>query len=128
MTGALVFLPIFPWPLPDEHMETLKQAKAALDLPFKILPVEGVPGSSNRVLSFGGVPDFFCSYAPIREENAGSVPSVAAALHFALQENEGWSPDPRWDEAAWLSQAMGCDVTFSHIEQEDGKVVFHVDA
>lgn len=113
--------PVWPWPLSDERLALLKAAKASLtDIDYLIVPVPWAPGSPGRPLCFGVLPDAYSKSAPIRPENVDNVQSIAAALRFALTAEDD---DPRYDEAHWLSSVMGCDVRFSH-KEEEGLVQF----
>lgn len=112
-------LPIHPWPLSDDRLALLKLAKASLGLPYQIVPVEAVHGSPGRVLCFGERPPFVCKTAPIQAQNVNELPSITAAMKFALEDRSD-----RFDEADWLSGVMGCNVVFSHEEDQTGKVVF----
>lgn len=120
MTDATVPLSVHPWPLSDDRMELLKQAKASLGLDYKILPKEPVYGAPGRVLCFGATPTaFLAKTAPIRPENVNDVASIAKALKFALEDD-----GDRFDEAWLLSVWAGCEITFSHSEDDTGKVAF----
>jgi hypothetical protein len=119
---TLVPIPVYPWPLQIEREALIRAAKASLNADVQIRLVEFIPGSPVRVLAFGARPPHVTRWAPIRLENVDSVGSIAAALSFILDELRSEESD-RWDEAAWLSEVMQCDVRFSHIEEE-GKVTF----
>lgn len=115
----IVPVPVHPWPVPPEREALIRAAKISLDTDVKIRLVAPDPGVPTRVLAFGERPKHFCRWAPIRPGNTESVASIAAALRFVLEGDA----DERWGEAAWLSDVMGCDVRFSHVEEE-GKVMF----
>jgi hypothetical protein len=103
-------LPCFPWPLSDARLALLKAAKASLDSPLKIVPVEAAYGSPGRVLCFGETPDWLCATAPIRPENVDSVTSIAGALNLCLGELEGWAPSEQFSEAWLLGKWLGGEV------------------
>lgn len=113
-------LPVFPFPMSGERHALLKAAKASLNLPYLIVPVEAFLGSPGRVLCFEGKPKHICETAPILPENFERVESIAAALKFALTADP---TDQRFGWADWLSQALGCEVVYSHTEV-DGQVQF----
>ncbi|UOE45908.1 hypothetical protein [Agromyces larvae] len=94
-------IPVHPWPLTPERLALLKQAKAAIDVPFKIVPVESVPGSPGNVLAFGELPPHLCSVALIRPENVDNPASVLAALRAVLT-----SADGLFDEADYLAALL----------------------
>lgn len=112
-------LPVWPWPMSDVRTALLSFAEASLGLPYVIQPVQAVPGSPGRILCFGTVQPWLAPYAPILPENVDKVESIAAALRFCLEDSSA-----RFDDAAWLSRAMGVPVTYSHSEDHTGKVVF----
>lgn len=120
MSNVPVVVPVHPWPLTPERDALLRQAKASLDLDVLMRPVEAVPESPGRVLSFGGRPPFAHCYAPIRPENVDKVESIAGALRFCLTQPEG-AP---FDEAAWFSEVMGGEVRFLGVEEYEPKVAF----
>ncbi len=91
-----------PWPLPDEQLEVLKQAKARMNVNFRIAPVEGGPGIDGRVLAFGELPPYLCKFAPVLPVNVLNVDSVEAALRFALGD-----VSDRYSHADWLESIFG---------------------
>lgn len=113
-------LPVFPWPVTDERLQLLKEAKGRLDTDVKVIPVEAAYGSPGRVLCFGALPPFICKTAPIAAGNENSVDSIEGALRYWLED----FGDTRFDEAHWLSGMLGCNVTLLAEEDETGKVVF----
>lgn len=121
--SELVPVPIYPWPMEPARLELLKQAKALLDLPYKIVPVEAVPGSPGRVLAWLR-PWWLCRYAPIKPLNAENVQSIAAALKFALEADSGRTNDRRFNEEHWLTSVMGVDVKYSHSEDDTGGIFY----
>lgn len=114
-------LPVFPWPISEARMALLKEAKARIDIPIRVVPVEAAYGSPGRVLAFGLTPPFICKTAPIAPQNVQNVDSIENALRFWLSP---WSDERLFDEAHWLSNVMGCDVTLVAEEDETGKAVF----
>lgn len=114
-------LPVYPWPLSDERMELLKQAKARIDTPIRVVPVEAAYGSPGRVLSFGATPPFICKSAPIAAQNVDNVDSIERALRFFL---DPWADERMFGEEHWLSNMLGCDVTLVRVEDEISGVRF----
>lgn len=114
-------LPVWPWPMSAERMDLLRQAKARIDTPIRVVPVSAAYGSPGRILAFGVVPDFVCKVVPIRPVNVDNVDSIEAALRWWL---DPWSDERQFDEAWLLSQWMGCDVQLVRIEDEERGVRF----
>ncbi|WP_217182679.1 hypothetical protein [Streptomyces sp. AC495_CC817] len=102
-------------------MELLKAAKARIDTPIRVIPVEGAYGSPGRILSFGSPPPFLAKVVPIRPENVDNVASIEAALRWWL---DPWSDERQFDEAWLMSQWMGCEVRLVAEEDHTGKVAF----
>jgi hypothetical protein len=102
-------------------MELLKAAKARIDIPIRVIPVEAAYGSPGRVLCFGLTPPFMCKTAPIAPQNVLSVDSIERALRFWLNP---FSDDRMFAEDHWLSNVMGCDVVLVRIEDEINGVTF----
>lgn len=101
-------LPTLPFPIPEDRLALMKQARAMLpDIDAVIVPVEAFPGSPGRPLCFGCRPLWYGKYAPIAPANVNRVESIAAAMRLALEGED----DERYDEASWLSEALGCEVT-----------------
>lgn len=101
-------LAVLPFPIPEDRLALMKQARALLtDIDAVIIPVEAFPGSPGRPLCFGCRPPWYGKYAPIAPANVDRVESIAAAMRLALQGED----DGRFDEASWLSEALGCEVT-----------------
>lgn len=101
-------LPTLPWPIPADRLALMKQARALLtDIDAVIVPVEALPGSPTRPLCFGCRPPWYGKYAPIAPANVNRVESIAAAMRLAVEDD---AEDTRFDEAAWLSDALGCEV------------------
>ena len=55
-------LPLAIWGGTHADLPALKQAKASLNLPYNLVPVQAVPGSPTRVLALHGTPPFVCDY------------------------------------------------------------------
>lgn len=120
-TDETMPLPVYPWPVSEARMDLLKAAKARIDTPIRIVPVEAVYGSPGRVVCFGLTPPFICKTAPIAPQNVENVDSIERALRFWLNP---FSDESMFDEAHWLSNVMGCDVTLVRIEDEINGVRF----
>lgn len=112
---------IHPWPMSDAQAEVMKQAKARIDTPIKIIPVQGGPGGKDRVLCLGSLPSYLCRVIPVAPANALNVESVEKALRFFL---DPWRDESRWNEDFILGAWMGAEVRFLHEEDETGKVMF----
>ena len=121
MSQSIVPLPVHPWPLTPERDAILRAAKAALELDFLIRPVEAVLGSPGRILSFDGEPPFYCTYAPIRPENANNVTSVAAAMKHCLLGDPESEP---FGHEAWMKSIFGEGTRLVAIEPYEGGVRF----
>lgn len=116
-------IPVHPWPMSLERLELLKAAKASLNSEIKIIPVESAPGSPGRVLCFGEMPPDYPAdgLAPIAPQNVDKVDSIAAALAFWLNP---WSDSRQYAAEFWLGAVMGCEVRYSHDEDDTGKRVW----
>lgn len=110
-------LPIHPWPVSDERMALLREAKERIDTPVKILPARAAYGSPGRVLCFGEVPSFLTKTIPIRPENVDNIDSIEAALRAWL---DPWFPEDRYAEEFLLGYWMGADVKQVGVEDEFG--------
>jgi hypothetical protein len=119
MTEAPLVLPVFPWPLSPERDALLRAAKARIDTPIKIVPVEAMYGSPGRVLCFGALPPFLAKTLPISPQNVDSIDSIERALRAWL---DPWADLRQFDEAFQMGFWMGCDVRLSHEEDESGVV------
>lgn len=85
----------------DAPMPAVKAAKEQLGLPFKVMPMEAVPGNTTRVLAFE-MPPFACDYALVTRPEA-----LPAALSWVLSDKD----DPRATMmAGWLSKVLGVGV------------------
>jgi len=102
-------------------MTLLQQAKARIDTPIKVAPVQAAYGSPGRVLCFGAIPQWLCKTVPIAPANVDSVDSIERALRAWL---DPWADLSQFDEAFQLGYWMGADVRLSHEEDETGKVTF----
>ena len=80
----MIPVPIHPWPPTPADLELLKAVKATLDLPYKIVPVEALPGSPGRVLAFREDTPLLVDSAVVTD------PGNTAALQTALS----WVLDP----------------------------------
>lgn len=112
-------MPVFPWPISPEREALIKAAKARIDTPIKILPVEGGPMSKDRILCFGSLPPYLAKTIPISPANVDSVDSIEKALRAFL---DPWFPERQFAEEFQLGVWMNCDVKFSHAEDEHGVV------
>lgn len=112
MSTSPMVLPVYPWPMSDERLELVKQAKAALELPYKIMPAPAVPGSPGRVLCFGRPAPFYTESVVVGADNVDKLDSVKAALEFTLEAPAGTSGS--FTEQMWLSAVMGCEVTLEY--------------
>lgn len=108
--SAVVPLPIYPWPMPPQRLQTLREAKARLEVPYLIQPCPAVPGSPTRVLAYGAVPDFVCEFVLIGAGNVERPESVARALECVLSA-PAEAPGV-FTHAQWLGAVMGGEVTY----------------
>lgn len=112
MTDNLIPLAIWPHDIPDEQMDLIRQAKAALNLPFRVLPSPAVPGSPTRVLGMGSLPPFLCDCALVNDPT--NPESVENALRWLLTAPEG--DDRGFMALDYLNMWFGPGVTWSHVE------------
>lgn len=117
MSEGPIPLPMHPWPPSPERMALLQQAKARIDSPIKVIPVEAGYGSPGRVLCFGGVPPFLCKTIPIQPQNVDNVDSIEAALRAWL---DPWFPADRFAEEFLLGVWMGAEVKQVGVEDQFG--------
>ena len=110
--SAPVPVPCYPWPLSDGQMETLRSAKASLDLEYRIMPVQAFPGSPGRVLCYGRPAPFYTESVVVGVGNELKVDSVKAALRFLLEAPEG--AEGGFGEQAWLEAVLGCSVNLAY--------------
>jgi len=80
-------LAIWPHEIPDEQMALIKQAKANIDVPYRVLPSPAVPGGHERVLAMGELPPFLCDAALVKDPT--NPQSVENALRWLLTAPEG---------------------------------------
>lgn len=74
----------------EVDLDRLREAKALLELPYKVVPVAQEHGTiDGRVLAWGHRPDFLCSYALV--SNQTPLDPLADAIEWALGEYD----DPR---------------------------------
>lgn len=97
-------LPVYPQKPQEPILGMLRQAKAQLNISFKISPERAVPGSPGRVLAIGSKPDFICDYAYVANP---TVESLTSALAWCL----GLREDPRGvTMGRMLSEIFGGEV------------------
>lgn len=114
--------PLCTWPhtIPDEQMQLIRQAKAKLDLPYKVIPSPAVPGGHERVLAMGELPPFLCEAALVKDPT--SAESVENALRWLLTAPEG---DKRgFGYTEYLSAIFGPGVTELESETIESAVKF----
>lgn len=71
----------------EVDLDRLREAKALLELPYKVVPVAQDRGTlDGRVLAWGHRPDFLCSYALV--SNRTPIDPLADAIEWALGEVE----------------------------------------
>lgn len=116
---APIPLPVFPFPMSAERTQLLQQAKAHIDTPIKVLPVQAAYGSPGRVLCFGSLPPFVAKTIPISPANVDNVDSIEAALRAWL---DPFADLKRFDEAFQLGYWMGAEVKLAWTEDENGPV------
>lgn len=85
--SRVVPLQVYPWPVSDEQMLVLREAKESLNIGTKVLPTEAVVGMHARVLALGSVPPWVCEVALVRDPS--NAASVAGALDWLLNAPEG---------------------------------------
>jgi hypothetical protein len=78
---------LYPHDIPDDQMQLIRQAKANLDLPYKVIPSPAVPGGHERVLAMGELPPFLCDAALVKDPT--NAQSVENALRWLLTAPEG---------------------------------------
>lgn len=81
MTGETRALPIWGT-ITTEDMAALKQAKAALDVDFLIVPTQAIPGGPSRIIALREPPPFLADFALIRDTS--NPLATKAALSWAL--------------------------------------------
>lgn len=77
-------LPIY---VADDHvldLAPIKAAKAALDLPYKVVPVDPADAPGSRVLAVGAKPGWMCDFYLIAPQEAGE--RVQEALLWVLSD------------------------------------------
>lgn len=80
-------LPLAVWGNPEPgDLEALKAAKAALQLPYLIVPVPAVAGSPTRVLALRSAPPFIADFMGVRDPQAEPERLIEAMR---------WALDPR---------------------------------
>jgi hypothetical protein len=89
MNETLVPLPVYPFPLAPETRDLMVRAKAELDLPYRLQPVEALPASPGRVLALGALPPHVCEAVLVAPEYVGVYEAIREAMRFALTVPEG---------------------------------------
>ena len=84
--NEIVPLQVYPWPMDEDQLGVLKEAKASLDLDFRIMPTRAVPGLHARVLGLGSKPPWFCDCAVSVEPK--QLVSLTGALRWVLTAPE----------------------------------------
>lgn len=75
-------LPLAIWGGTAADIPALKRAKAALNLPYNLVPVQAVPGSPTRVLALRDRPPFLCDYSIVHTGDSDA--RMIAALEWVL--------------------------------------------
>lgn len=78
----IIPLQIYPWPVSDEQLGLVKEAKAGVHTDVKVLPTRAVPGLHARVLALGSLPPWVCDAAFVKD--CMNVESITAALDWLL--------------------------------------------
>ncbi|MGO2150824.1 MAG: hypothetical protein ACTH32_06440 [Microbacterium gubbeenense] len=114
----------------DERLSALKEAKARIGVPYKIVPVRAVPGSPGRILCWGRPAPFYTESVVIAAENALNVESVTNALRFLLEAPAGAQGSVT--EEDWMEAVVGCPVALvqelSAADLEDERVEREINA
>lgn len=71
--------PLYLYRAEPHHIAALRVAKALIDVPFLVQPLEAVNGVDGRVLAFGEHPGFMCESFLV-----ASPDDVLVALQWAL--------------------------------------------
>lgn len=77
--GGLKIHPLYIFHAKPHHVAALRAAKAVLDVPFLVQPLEAANGVDGRVLAFGEHPGFMCESFLV-----ASPDDVPVALRWAL--------------------------------------------
>lgn len=122
MSNMPLPLPIWPWAPSPERVQLIVEALRRIDTPIKLIPVQGGPMGTDRILCFGSLPPYLCRTIPIAPANVDSVDSIEKALRYFL---DPWRDESHWNEDFQLGVWMGAEVKLSHVEDETGRVVFN---
>jgi len=96
---------IHPWPISESDMNAIREAKAALDLPFKVIPRPLDVKVWGRVLALREAPSALTDYALVSDPD--SPERLQAALSWVLSTRV----DPRATTVLkTLQSIMGGDV------------------
>jgi len=119
--GDLHPLPIWLAEGDQLDMEKLRAAKAALELPYRIKPVDALRPGDSRILAVGTRPPWLCDYYFIAPTASAEV--WQAALRWVLGE-----VDDDWDATTVidiLSAMSHGPVRLIPQEELDGEAKFH---
>jgi hypothetical protein len=112
---TLLPLPIHPAPT-EAQSQAIRDAKAALALPFQVQIVPAVPGGYARVLALGTAPPWLCDYALVT-----NPANLQAALAWVLSDDV----DPRASLVIdQLRSVFGSEVTEIEIPVEPREGVY----
>lgn len=95
-------LPIY---VADDHvldLAPIKAAKAALDLSYKVVPVDPADAPGSRVLAVGAKPEFLCDFYLVAPQE--SQERLVDALWWVL---EGWDDPEATTVADTLATVFG---------------------
>lgn len=88
LANKVLRVPIWPWPVSAEDMGLIREAKQAMGLATKMLPVESTATEPGRILALREAPPWVAPYALIKD------PTNSAALTAALK----WAIIPGWED------------------------------
>ncbi len=114
MSDELRPLPCHPWPVAPEHLALMKRAKAELDLPYQIVPVEAVPGSPGRVLALGSRPPQCSDVVMVAPAFVGVYEAIREAMRHALTVPAGALVF--FEDADYLAALLGAREITSPLE------------
>lgn len=120
MTDELRPLALWPHNIPDEQMALIKQAKANIDVPYRVLPSPAVPGGHERVMAMGELPPFLCEAALVKDPT--NAQSVENALRWLLTAPE--SDNRGFGYVDYLAAIFGPGVKELEPETVERKVGF----
>src|SRR4051812_4552606 len=72
--------------MPNDHMDAVRQAKAALSVNYRVAPSPAAPGGPTRVLALREAPPWLCDYALVSDPN--NAESMVAALEWVLGDGD----------------------------------------